>query len=411
LTACEAAQILGITARPNMPAAWKETSMRKLSARCTQVLLPMLLAACAGPQIAQRPVELFKDQLFAPPSERISADDVFAVSDAMKRFLKVEIASQLEAKGPQQGLIDALNSKKQLQVQYDSATTRNAMQTFDERAGNCLSLVIMTAALARELGMSVHFQSVFVDENWSRSGGLFFTVGHVNLTVGKRYHNVKSRIDDNVMITIDFNPPQANKSYHTWAIREETVMAMYMNNRSAEALARGKLDDAYWWVREAIRQDPNFVSAYNTLGVVYRRAGNAAAAEQVFNHALAREPANAQLMSNLAMVLTDEGRIAEAKNLTDRVERREPYPPFHFFTVGSQAMQAGDFKTARDMFLRELARDPYNHEFHFGLAMAYARLGDLAQSKRHLGIAVDFSTTRREHELYAAKLDRLKAYN
>ena len=385
--------------------------MKKLLARCTSVLLSILLAGCAGAPLAQHPSHLFNDKLFSPASERISAADVFAISDAMKRYLKIDIANQLQTKGVQQGLIDALNSKNQLKVEYDSATTRNAARTFDERAGNCLSLVIMTAAFAKELGMSVHFQSVFVDETWSRSGGLYFTIGHVNLTVGKRTHDIKSRIDDNVMITIDFNPPLENKSYHTWAITEQTVIAMYMNNRSAEALARGQISDAYWWVREAIRQAPNFLSAYNTLGVVYRRVGNSAAAEEVFNYALLQDPANTQIMSNLAMVLNDEGRAVESKILTDKVERKQPYPPFHFFTLGTAAMQAGDFKTARDLFMRELARDPYNHEFHFWLAAAFARLGDMTQSKRHLAIAIDFSTTRREHDLYAAKLDRIKGYN
>ena len=385
--------------------------MKKCSAFFLSLLTSMLLAACASAPVTLQPTHLFNDKLFAPPTERVSADDVFAVSDAMKRYLKTEIANQLQVKGMQQGLIDALNSKNQLKVEYDSATTRNAAQTFADRAGNCLSLVIMTAALAKELGMSVHFQSVFVDETWSRSGGLYFTIGHVNLTVGRRIHNIKSRIDDNVMMTIDFNPPLENKSYHTWAIKEETVMAMYMNNRGAEALARGQVSDAYWWAREAIRQDPNFLSAYNTLGVVYRRSGNPLAAEQVFMHALARDPESILFMSNLALVLDDEGRAVDAKFLTTKVERRQPFPPFHFFNLGTEAMQAGDYKTARDMFKRELLRDPYNHEFHFWAASAFARLGDVAQSRRHLTVAMNFSTTRREHELYAAKLDRMKAVN
>ncbi len=385
--------------------------MKKLFTLCTSALLPTLLAACASAPVAQYPSHLFDDKLFSPSTERINADDVFAVSDAMRRYLKTEIASQLQVKGTQQGLIDALNSKNQLKIEYDSATTRNAAQAFDARAGNCLSLVIMTAALARELGMSVHFQSVFVDETWSRGGGLHFNIGHVNLTVGKRTHDIKSRIDDNVMTTIDFNPPLENKSYHTWAISEKTVLAMFMNNRSAEALARGQISDAYWWVREAIRQDPNFLSAYNTLGVVYRRSSNPVAAEQVFNYALLRDPVNTQIMSNLAMVLKDAGRVAESKMLTDKVERKQPYAPFHFFSLGTEAMQVGDFRTARDMFMREIARDPYNHEFHFWVAVALARLGDMAQSKQHLTTAMNFSTTRREHDLYAAKRDRIQAVN
>jgi Tfp pilus assembly protein PilF len=268
----------------------------------------------------------------------------------------------------------------------------------------------MTSALAKELGLPVHYQSVFVDESWSRAGGLHFSAGHVNLTVGKRYHDVKSRVDDNVMITIDFNPPQENRSHHTWAITEATVIAMYMNNRGAEALARGQLDNAYWWVREAIRQDPTFESAYNTLGVIYRRHGNLAEAENAFLLALEHEPLNIQAMSNLSLVLSDQGRIAESKELSAKLEQRRPYPPFHFFNLGQTAMQSGDFKTARDMFAREIDRDAYNHEFHFWLASAYYRLGDFNRARKHLAIAMDYSPTRKDHDLYAAKLDRIRAY-
>jgi len=384
--------------------------MKTLALLLFATLMQALLAGCASAPQRGDADHLFHDRLFAPPGAKVDAADVFAVSDEMRQYLKVQIADQLRNKGPQQGLIDALYSKNQLKVEYDSAQTRNAAETFRDRAGNCLSLVIMTAALARELGMQVHYQSVFVDETWSRSGGLYFSIGHVNLTVGKRYHDVKTRIDDNIAITIDFNPPIENKSYHTWAIREETVVAMYMNNRSAEALARGQVDDAYWLAREAIRQDPKFASAYNTLGVVYRRHGNLAEAGLVLAQALAIEPGNTQIMSNLAMVLKDQGRNGEADLLAARVERRQPYPPFHFFHLGQDAMKAGDFKTARDYFAREIERDAYNHEFHFWLAAAYLQLRDYPQSRKHLNIAIDFSPTRSVHNVYAAKLDRMRAY-
>ena len=49
---------------------------------------------------------------------------------------------------------------------------------------------------------------------------------------------------------------------------------MYMSNRAAESLTRNRVDDAYWFARAAISQDPHFLTAYNTLGVVYKRHGN-----------------------------------------------------------------------------------------------------------------------------------------
>ena len=375
------------------------------------LLLSLLVAACATAPLVQPPEHLFNDRLFSAPSERIRADDVFAVSGEMRRYLTTEIGEQLRTKGPQQGLIDALYSKDQLKVEYDSAKTRNAAQTFADRAGNCLSLMIMTAALSRELGLTVHYQSVLVDEVWSRSGGLYFAIGHVNLIVGKKYHDIRSRIDDNAYLTIDFLPLGETRGQRSWAIAENTVIAMYMNNRAAEALAREQVDDAYWWAREAIRQDPVFVSSYNTLGVVYRRHGNSPEAERALAHALRRDPENTQVMSNLAAVLGDQGRVAEAKILSAKLEQKRPNPPYHFFNQGVAAMQAGDFKTARDMFSKEIGRDAYNHEFHFWLAVAYARLGDSEPARRHLTIAMEFSNTRQERDLYAAKLDRISSYH
>ena len=57
-------------------------------------------------------------------------------------------------------------------------------------------------------------------------------------------------------------------------IEEKTILAMYMNNRAAESLAGGRIDDAYWFARAAVLQDPDFMTPYNTLGVVYQRHGN-----------------------------------------------------------------------------------------------------------------------------------------
>ena len=85
-------------------------------------------------------------------SERIGAEDVFAVSDAMKRFLRTEVSTDFHSRGYQQGFVDALYTKGKLKLEYESTVTRNAAEAFDARAGNCLSLVIMTARSRRSSG-------------------------------------------------------------------------------------------------------------------------------------------------------------------------------------------------------------------------------------------------------------------
>ena len=132
-------------------------------------------------------------------------------------------------------------------------------------------------------------------------------------------------------------------------------------------------------------------------------------AERVLGYVLEREPGNAQALSNLALALENQGRVAESGVLHRRLAWVEPYPAFHFFDRGLTAMRLGDFKTARDQFAKEVDRDPYYHEFQFWLGVASLRLGDLDEARKHLALAVEYSPTRGDRDLYAAKLERMRA--
>jgi len=377
-------------------------------ARIGAVMLScLLLVACAAP-LVQRPDFLLQDELFAAPAEAIRVEDVFALSDEMRRYARTEIAGQLRANDRNRGLFDALYRKGQLKLEYDSAVTRNAAQAFAARAGNCLSLVIMTAAFAKELGLEFQYQAAINDAAWSRSGSLYLRNGHINLMLGSGLRAVgTSRFDPPLMI--DFLPPEELRGLRTRLIGEQRVIAMFMNNRATESLVAGRPDDAYWWARGAIDNDAAFLKTYNTLGVIYHRHNDLAQAERAFRYVLAREPANAAALANLAQLERQRGNNAEADALDGELARVERNPPFHFFNLGLQAMKSGDFKAARDLFAKEVDRDPYNHEFHFWLALVDFRLGDIARARSQLALALENSTTRGERDLYAAKLAWLRA--
>jgi len=377
----------------------------------TALLVCVLLAACATPApVAPRPhVEhLFADALFGAPSTRVGPQDVFALSPDMRRYLGAEIASLMRTRKPERALLDALYDRGRLKLDYDAEVTRTAAETFAARAGNCLSLAIMTAAFAKEMGIPVRYQTVLVEDAWSRSGDLYFSSSHVNLTLGgSQFNRVLDYAD--AATTIDFLPLGDTRGRRVRVIGEETIVAMFMNNRAAETLAQGQLDDAYAFAHRAIEADPKFLASYNTLGVIYRHHHDLEQAETTLRYALGVEPGNVDVMSNLALVLDEEDRKSEAQALMAKVKELQPYPPFYFFNLGMAAMQKDDYKAARDDFAKELDRDAYYHEFHFWIAAAYLGLNDIAQAKAHLAIAMENSATRKDHALYAAKLDRLSA--
>jgi Tfp pilus assembly protein PilF len=372
----------------------------------------IVLAGCAATRPAEVAADksLFRDERFAAPGVRIDANDIFAMTPEMRRYLKREIGRQLEEKGWHRGLVEALYRDGQLKLQYDAEMTRTAAQAFEARSGNCLSLVIMTAAFARELGLQVHYKRIFSDDAWSRVGELQVASTHVNVTLAatKRDVRIISRERDWDQLTIDFMPLARDRIYRGYTVTEATVVAMFMNNRAVESLAQKKVDDAYWWARTAIEQDAGFFAAYNTLAVVYHRRGMLVEAERVLAHVLEREAANTFALSNQVLVLQGLGRTADAEAVARRLAKIEPHPPFHFFDRGREAMRAGKYAAARDLFTREVERDAEYHEFHFWLAAAHFALGETGPARKHLEVAMRNSTTRADRELYAAKLDKLR---
>jgi Tfp pilus assembly protein PilF len=375
------------------------------------ILLCSLLTACAGPQRDRAPLApLFQDAGFQPPSTPVGAAHLFDLSPEMRAYLhSAGFTMALRRKGYDRGLVDALYAKGELKIEYDSTMTRTAAETYAARAGNCLSLVIMTAAFAKELGMPVRYQSVEVDQSWSRNAGLYLVSSHVNLSLGSRGGDPLRGWDAGRLLTIDFLPPEDAARYRSNAIDEDEIVAMYMNNRAAESLVQGRLDDAYWWARAAVAREPSSVIAYNTLGVVYQRHGDALLAERVYRAALRREPDNLVVMENLQPLLASLGKADEARALASRLARLEPHPPFQFFDQGMKALQGGDYQAAKALFAREVMRAPYYDEFHFWLAIACLRLGDAGQAREQLALALDTSTRHDSRDLYSAKLAHLRA--
>lgn len=376
------------------------------------LVLAAILAGCVNvPQLApQDRMALFNDAAFKPPSQPIDDKAVFELSQEMRLFLRREVAEQVVQRGPRWGLIEALYTKRKLILDYDSAITRNAAEAFEARAGNCLSLVIMTAAFAKEMGLGLRYQQVHTEGSWSRSGNVLFLAGHVNVALGRRLQESNVFSLDMDMMTIDFMPPELSRVERVRTIDEPTLVAMYYNNRAAELMVADDLDQAYWLARAAIERAPNYVNAYNTLGVIYRRHGDKLAAERVLRQVALLEPDNPQVLGNLMIALRDLGQMDEADQVQRKLNALQPDPPYAFFDRGVEAMNVGDYVRARELFQKELKRAAYVPEFHFWMALADLRLGDLASASRHMASAKEYSTTIKDRDIYASKLDKIKSY-
>ncbi len=373
-------------------------------------LLCVALAACVNapaPPPASEP--LFVDESFTPPSEHVSAVDVFEVSPEMRAWLEMRAAAVADNRSEARGLVEALFKDQRVQIDYDAQYTRTAAQAFHARQGNCLSLAIVTGAMAKELGLEVVYQSVDTSEHWEREGDLLELVGHVNVTVGVPIPKIRAWVVNTDRWTVDFMPSADLRNVVTAPISEARVTAMFMNNRAAESLAAKRVDDAYWWVRSGVAADPSFYNLYNTLGVTYLHKGLLRQAETAFRFALSKMPRRTETWINLAVVLRREGRTEEAA----LIEREHPLTGGAALAAnveaGMKANAAGDYDRALQLFTRALRSAGDNHQLHYQLAVTYLNLGDRRRAMEQLRLAQDDSTTARQRSIYSSKIELLKS--
>ncbi|MDH4050423.1 MAG: hypothetical protein OEU93_02520 [Rubrivivax sp.] len=364
------------------------------------IWLSMLLVGCSTTDMPGRqvPAAVFDDAYFGADRATHDPAAVIAMSPQMRNYLRDVIVPRSPVTGRVQGLVDALNSTDHLKLVYDSSATRTASETFDARRGDCLSLLLMTAAFAREMGLEVRFQKILTRDVQVPEGDLIRVVGHVNIGLAR---HAPRDVQDWVMV--DFIPPEDAGRLRFQPLTQQRIQAMYFNNKAVEALEAGQHGQAYWWLRASSASDPGFASAYITLGALWDRAGRTDLAKESLAYALALDPGNPSAVNNLAMATTERSSVpARPPDAVDVVAtsaaRRE--------LVG--LLKTGRYDEARRS-IEEALKQADRPELRLLLAVAYSGLHQNASAIRELdAVRVDTRTAPATQSLLGAKLSALR---
>ncbi len=387
---------------------------RALRAMALALAVPLMLAfaACGTPPVPT-PTGLLRDAAYHAPLEPPPGPaELTALSPAMMRFLAAQGWAQAPQRDARRALIHALYQPRAaggpgLRLEYESVRTRTAAEAFEAGSGNCLSLVLLTTALARHLELPVAFQAVQAPDTYSLAGTLTLAIGHVNVVLGPRATTGALYRSEPDALVIDFLPSHELGARPTRPLHENTVLAMYFNNRAVELLVQDRVHDAYWHARKALALDPGFLPATNTLGVVHQRAGLPEAAEQAWRHVLAQDGRSVTALRNLLGLLRQQARTSEVEPLAAQLAALQPVAPFQWLLAARDALALGDAAGALVLLQRELQLQPEHPEVHATLATAHLRLGDAALARQHLMLAARHSTLRSEQQRFEAKLGLL----
>jgi tetratricopeptide (TPR) repeat protein len=139
-------------------------------------------------------------------------------------------------------------------------------------------------------------------------------------------------------------------------------------------------------LQRASQLEPDRPLTLIALGLAFNNRKMFTEADPSLSRALELEPDNLEAIA--AMAETDEGlgRTDAAESRARRVLAARPNHATANLVLGLVLMRAERFADARDAFLRASAADPASPKPDYQLSLAYARLGDGANSQKHLAL-------------------------
>tara|TARA_R110002167_G_scaffold8206_9_gene38118 strand:+ start:28578 stop:29765 length:1188 start_codon:yes stop_codon:yes gene_type:complete len=333
--------------------------------------------------------------------------DIFHLEEEAKAFVKKAVGKTGKPLEQIKSLVYALFDHADFNLLYDGNANTTANETFVSKAANCLSLSIMTYALAEEAGFNTQFQDVDIPEYWTRKQGFSMLNGHINLRLSPKFDSNVNQYS-NKGFQVDFDP-LSTRNHKKRFVAKKTVVAMYYNNKGADALVNERLNEAYAYFRAALITDDEFDSTAINLGLLYRLKGYLQQAEDSYNYALNLNPNNLTAWENLAYLYQTSDRLDKANRILAKVEEQRKTNPYYYINLGEQKLEADLYHEALSYFKQALSLDRESHEVYFGLAQVYFELGELDLTQHYLELARDYSFSLSDEKRYKSKLSFLSS--
>lgn len=321
------------------------------------------------------------DQVLRGPGEPITQVDTLELNSDLKEYVDNRISRRWGPRRKLESLRKMLFGKENLNIQYDNAKTKTAIETFESRVGNCLSITNLFISAARYVDLDAHFQVVAIKPTWERSGSSMIRNEHIN-AIGK--------FSQGMSYTIDFLPQVFYDEPKTYSISDDQALALYYSNLGAEYIVNGNPALALRYLRVSISIDPDQSDGWNNMGAAQRRLGNKELAEFSYLRAIQLDGRNYTAMSNLARFYRESGDQKRADHYLKRVENFRSQNPYYLYFEARTAFENQDYKTALHKLKKAIVKKDNEADFYVALAKTYRQMGDLRRSDATMAKAIKF---------------------
>lgn len=317
------------------------------------------------------------------------------LSNNMKTLLDDQVLPVIGEKRRLDKIVELIFDRSVVGFEYSGLKTFTAAETFNQRAGNCLSYTTMFIAMARYAGLRAKFQEVSDFSDWNRRGNLIVFSSHINSVV-----EIGTRIYE-----VDFQYRSEKKFWNRRIVDNYRAEAHYFNNIGSEALLKGDYSLAEKLLTRSIDLDSSFSFAWTNLGVLFEKRNKLKQAEEYFKKAIMLDKKNHTAKMNLAELYESQGFIKKSEKLKDQIKKVLNKNPYYHFDLGVYEYNRHNYKRAIDRFKSAIRRDTGKSEFYLKLSSAYYKLGDLKMSQKYLKKGRKFADSDIEKDKYQKKLE------
>ena len=150
-----------------------------------------------------------------------------------------------------------------------------------------------------------------------------------------------------------------------------------------------RYDQALTRLGEALKARPNDTAALMLTGVIYEQKGDIPRARDAYEKVLAIEPRAAAAANNLAWIYSEHGGDKDkALQLAQMAKEVAPDDPRVSDTLGWILYKRGIYQNALTHLRDSAAKLPDNPQVQYHLGMVYAQLGDQANARKALNVAI-----------------------
>lgn len=374
------------------------------------LMLTAMLMACSVMEENKPNVDylmLLNDSVFPEHTkfEIESSAEIYAIDREMKAYAYNVLLKEPDPYRRSKLLLNNIFHRSDESIRYESGANLTAIQAYHKNTANCLSLTILAYALAEEGRLDVNFQEVFIPEYWIRQGSFSMLTGHVNLKVLGHQKEPNHIVMARKETIIDFDPYSVKKHFPTKTISKDRVTAMFYNNKGAQALVRQEYNKAYAYFKAGILQEPNFSPVWGNLGLLYKKIGMPKYAEQTYLASVNYNLKNYNAWNNLAILLSEQMRMDEVRKIQSYILKARLENPYYHGLLGDEAFYQGNYLSSIKHYKRAKRMMPKEHEFYFGLARSFYKLGDKKSSQYYLNKAKKNARFKDVEEKYNNKLN------